>query len=193
MDTLDVLSEVLSRFGNQIMLSEQTQIQELLLPLLSNNRAAIRKRTTICLGYLVAHTNDDLFAQLYAYILEGLKANAGSSEKLRTFVQCAGVLSRYSTARLGKHLPELVPIIAGYAAQVKDEDDESREICLQTLESFVLRCPIEISPNTQDIINLALEYIKYDPNFVEDDEDDEDNQMDEDEEQEKDEFDDEVA
>lgn len=190
MDTLDILSEVLARFGNQIVVEQQTQIQAALLPLLSHNRAAVRKRITVAIGYLVVHTNDDLFSQLYDYLLQGLRNNAGSSEKLRTFVQCAGVLSRYSTARLGKHLPELVPIISGYASET-DDDDELREICLQTLESFVLRCPIDISGSIQDIISLSLDFLKHDPNFVEDDED-EDEEMEEDEEEE-DEYDDEVA
>ncbi|KAG2206299.1 hypothetical protein INT47_007313 [Mucor saturninus] len=187
MDTLDILSEVLARFGNQIYLEQQTKIQATLLPLLSHNRAAIRKRTTFAIGHLVVHTNDNLFAQLYAYIVEGLRSNAGSSEKLRTFVQCAGVLSRYSTARLGKHLSELVPIISSYASDTED-DDELREICLQTLESFILRCPVDIAPSIQDIISLSLDFIKHDPNFVEDDED-EDEAMDEDDEEE-DEYDD---
>jgi hypothetical protein len=92
MDTLDILSEVLARFGNQIYLEQQTKIQATFLPLLSHNRAAVRKRTTIAIGYLVVHTNDDLFDQLYTYILNGLRSNGSSSEKLRTFVQCAGVL-----------------------------------------------------------------------------------------------------
>ncbi|CAO3650666.1 unnamed protein product [Mucor hiemalis] len=189
MDTLDILSEVLARFGNQILVEQQTQIQATLLPLLSHNRAAVRKRVTVAIGFLVVHTNDNLFTQLYNYILQGLHNNSVSSEKLRTFVQCAGVLSRYSTARLGKHLSELVPIISGYAMKTED-DDELREICLQTLESFVLRCPIDISASIQDIVNLSLEFIKYDPNFVEDD--DEDEQMEEDEEEE-DEYDDDVV
>ena len=68
-----------------------------------------------------------------------------------------------------------------------------REICLQTLESFVLRCPNEISPFISDITNFALEYVKYDPNFVEDD-DEEDEEMEEEEEEEgEDEYDDEIA
>ncbi|KAI9258404.1 armadillo-type protein [Helicostylum pulchrum] len=187
MDTLDILSELLARFGNQIYLEQQTQIQSTLLPLISHKRAAVRKRTTIAIGYLVAHTNDNLFAQLYNYLLKGLRDNSGSSEKLRTFVQCTGVLSRYSTARLGKHLSELVPIISNYASETED-DDELREICLQTLESFVLRCPIDIAPSIQSIIDLSLEFIKHDPNFVEDNEEDEDEAMDEDEEE--DEYDD---
>lgn len=92
MDTLDILSEVLARFGNQIYLEQQTLIQSTLLPLLYHNRAAVRKRTTIAIGYLVVHTNDDLFSQLYSNLLNGLRSNGNSSEKLRTFVQCAGVL-----------------------------------------------------------------------------------------------------
>lgn len=67
-----------------------------------------------------------------------------------------------------------------------------REICLQTLESFVLRCPNEISSFITDITNFALEYVRYDPNFVEDN-DEEDEEMEEEEEEEEDEYDDEVA
>ncbi|CAO0798288.1 unnamed protein product [Mucor circinelloides] len=191
MDTLDILSELLARFGGQITLDQQTQIQSVLLPLLSHNRAAIRKRITVSIGYLVVHTNDELFNHLFTFIMDGLNNSANSSEKLRTLVQCAGVLSRYNTARLGKHLAQVIPIIANYTSKA-EEDDELREICLQTLESFVLRCPNEISPFINDITKLALEYVKYDPNFVEDD-NEEDEEMEEEEEEDEDEYDDEVA
>jgi len=92
---------------------------------------------------------------------------------------------------LGKHLAQVIPIIANYISKA-EEDDELREICLQTLESFVLRCPNEISPFINDITKLALEYVKYDPNFVEDD-NEEDEEMEEEEEEDEDEYDDEVA
>lgn len=190
MDTLDILSELLARFGGQITLEQQTQIQSVLLPLLSHNRAAIRKRITVSIGYLVVHTNDALFNQLFTFIMDGLNNKANSSEKLRTLVQCAGVLSRYNTARLGKHLAQVIPTIANYTEKAQ-EDDELREICLQTLESFILRCPNEISPFINDITKLALEYVKYDPNFVEDD--DEEMEDEEEDDEEEDEYDDEVA
>ncbi|KAF7722886.1 Cullin-associated NEDD8-dissociated protein 1 [Apophysomyces ossiformis] len=183
MDSLDVLAEVLSRFGSQITQKQQAQIQTTLLPLLAHPRAAIRKRTTIAIGHLVVHINDELFDSIMLYVLERIKATGNPSDKLRTLVQSAGVLSRYSTARLGKYLPQLVPVIMAYASEA-DEDDELREICLQSLESFILRCPTEISPYIDQIISLALEYIKYDPNFAaDDDEDDEDEDMEEDEEE----------
>lgn len=98
MDTLDILSELLSRFGNQINAQQQQEIQAVLLPLLSQKRAAVRKRVTIAIGYLVVHTNDTLFNELYTFILNGLRDNSGSSDKLRTLIQCTGVL-RYSKTR----------------------------------------------------------------------------------------------
>ncbi|KAI9258536.1 armadillo-type protein [Sporodiniella umbellata] len=173
MDTLDILSEVSTRFGTQITLERQTDIQKALLPLLHHPRPAIRKRTTVAIGHLVVHTSDSLFQQLIAYLLEGLSSNSESSEKQRTLVQCTSVLSRHSTARMGKHLPDLIPTIISFTKSSED-DDELREICLQTLESFLYRCPKEVSPYVSELISLALEYIKYDPNFAGDDDEDED-------------------
>ncbi|KAI8375217.1 armadillo-type protein [Blakeslea trispora] len=195
MDTLDTLSEVLSRFGNQISTEQQIQIQQVLLPLLSHHRAAVRKRVTTTIGYLVIHTNDELFDQIYHSLYDSLVAEQkATSEKTRTLVQCAGVLSRSSAVRLGKYLGQLVSVIMDYASKA-DGDDELREICLQTLESFLLRCPNEMTGFVQDIISLSLEYIKYDPNFVDDDEDDddeiqEDMDLEAEDEEEEDDFDD---
>ncbi|OBZ85871.1 Cullin-associated NEDD8-dissociated protein 1 [Choanephora cucurbitarum] len=195
MDTLDALSEVLSRFGHQVSTEQQIQIQSVLLPLLSYHRAAVRKRVTMAIGYLVVHTNDELFDQIYHSLYDSLTTDQKvKSEKTRTLVQCAGVLSRSSAVRLGNHLAQLVPVIMNYASKA-DGDDELREICLQTLESFLLRCPNEMTGFVQDIISLSLDYIKYDPNFVDDEDDDDEGQEDmdleEDEnEEEEDEFDD---
>ncbi|KAI8139309.1 armadillo-type protein [Fennellomyces sp. T-0311] len=186
MDALDILAEVLSRFGSQITVSQQTKIQGTLLPLLDHGRAAVRKRTTVAIGFSVVHLTDTMYTSLINYLFDRLQ-NTKNSEKLRTLVQCAGVLSRYSTKRLGSYLPKLLPIIVGQS-QGADDDDELREICLQSLESFVLRCPTEITPYINEIIELGLTYLKYDPNFAEDDE--EDDEMEDQEEEDDDEFDD---
>lgn len=69
------------------------------------------------------------------------------------------------------YLSQVMPIIVQHTVQA-DEDDELREICLQSLESFVVRCPTEITSYLNEIIKLGLEYIKYDPNYAEDDDDD---------------------
>lgn len=92
MDTLDVVAEVLARYGSQLTSSEHEDIQQHLLPLLAHPRPALRKRTTVAIGYLVVHTNDKMFADLVQYLLDQLQQTKGSSDKLRTLVQCTSVL-----------------------------------------------------------------------------------------------------
>ncbi len=54
MDTLDILSELLARFGHSVANNPQVQkrIQNVLVPLLGHSRPAFRKRTTVALGTL---------------------------------------------------------------------------------------------------------------------------------------------
>jgi cullin-associated NEDD8-dissociated protein 1 len=62
--------------------------------------------------------------------------------------------------------------------------NELRESCFMGFESFVLRCPTQVEPHLQKIIQAALAYMSYDPNYSygDDDGDDQpsDNQGDED-------------
>ncbi|ORX91195.1 Cullin-associated NEDD8-dissociated protein 1 [Basidiobolus meristosporus CBS 931.73] len=195
LDTLDVMIEVLSRFGILLVANPQLQssIQNALILLLNHSRPAIRKRATVAIGNLVVNIGDDLFNELVQKLLVELKRTENSHDKSKTLIYCVGTVSRFSAQRLGKYLEEILPIVIVYA---KEEDDELREYCLQALESLVLRCPTEITRYIPTIIDLCLEYIKYDPNFEDPDDDDEadENAMDEDEdEDEEDEFDDEFS
>lgn len=73
---------------------------------------------------------------------------------------------------------------------------ELRESCFAGFESFVLRCPALIQPHLDQIVQSALAYMRYDPNYSYGDEDNEsgDDEVDEDEEleEEEDEYSDEV-
>ncbi|RHZ77030.1 hypothetical protein Glove_186g52 [Diversispora epigaea] len=182
MDTLDILSELLARFGSSVAnnVIAQKKIQNCLINNLNHSRPAFRKRTTVALGNLVTHTPDDLFNELVHKLLEGFEKAQHQKDNLKTLIQCVGTLSRSSAPRLGKYLPQFLPLVIN---SININDDELRENCLQTLESFVLRCPTEITPNIDDIINICLVYLKYDPNYANDEmEDDGDAEMDEDEE-----------
>lgn len=72
---------------------------------------------------------------------------------------------------MGAYLGQILPLVIKYTQT--DNDDELRENCLQALESFVLRCPTEITPYITQIVQLCLEYLKYDPNYADDDDDEE--------------------
>lgn len=61
--------------------------------------------------------------------------------------------SRQSGHKFGEHIDKFVPIIL----QRSDVDDEElREYCLQAFESFVNRCPKEITPNIPKVLLLSL-------------------------------------
>ncbi|CAG8576615.1 11916_t:CDS:10 [Ambispora leptoticha] len=138
MDTLDSLSEILARFGTLVANNPETQkrIQDVLVPLLSHPRPAFRKRTTIALGNLVAHTQDELFNDLVKKLLTEFNKSSNQHDKLKTLIQCVGTLSRSSAPRLGKYLPQFLPLVI---TNVHVNDDELRENCLQHTFSIVFQ------------------------------------------------------
>ncbi|KAI9318295.1 Cullin-associated NEDD8-dissociated protein 1 [Zopfochytrium polystomum] len=191
LDIIDIVAESLSRFGKAV--AEQPElashVQAQLLLLMEHSRPAIRKRTIVAIGFLVVHTSDDLVL--------GKKMNSRDYGKMGTYIACFATLSRFSARRVGKYMGELTRLTFEYS---KFDDDELRENCFQALESFVVRCPAEVTPHLNEIIALGLEYIKHDPNYDEggddgmdvddgDDDGEEDMKNDEDEEEEEDEDD----
>ncbi|KAG0210629.1 Cullin-associated NEDD8-dissociated protein 1 [Mortierella sp. GBA30] len=190
MDSLDVLSEVLLRFGNILATTNlQKQTASTLFALLSHSRPALRKRATLAIGHLVAHVPDEIFEDLMKKILSGLETSKNSTDRLRTYIQAAGTISRSNAPRFGKFLSGVAPLVIKYTEL---EDDELRENALQALEAFVLRCPTEITPYIDTIIEMSLKFLRYDPNYDdgEDNEDDEDENMESDNEDDEDEDDD---
>ena len=58
------------------------------------------------------------------------------------------------------------------------------------MEAFVVRCPKEIGGHIKSVVDLAVEFVKHDPNYEAGD-DDEDESMEVDDDEEEDDFDDE--
>ena len=48
----------------------------------------------------------------------------------------------------------MVPLVVGFC---NEEDDELREYCLQGFESFVRRCPKEITPFVEQVGHFVFE------------------------------------
>ena len=79
-----------------------------------------------------------------------------------------------------------MPLVLQQCSPAKARGDaEMCEACLQAFDSFVLRCPKEVTTFQQEIARTALQYISYDPNYADADDDeemeDEDEDMEEDE------------
>ena len=159
-DALEIMKKMLFLHGPALE-SHHEQIRNCVLPLLSSPDMVVRKRSLNVLSYLVISCSDDLFSNIVQFLLEQLIANTSLSSTC-TYVQCVGAISRQAGHRAGGYLDRLVPLLV----QFSDEDnDELREHCLQAFESFVRRCPREVTSCLPKIIERCLTLLCHDPNY----------------------------
>lgn len=192
-ECLDILCDVLHKYGN-LMASDHEPLLGALLPQLSSNQATVRKKTVSCIASLASSLSDDLLAKATGEVVRLLKNKASKSEMARTNIQMIGALSRAVGYRFGPHLGDAVPVLINYCTSASENDEELREYSLQALESFLLRCHRDISSYCDEILHLTLEFLSYDPNFtdnMEEDTDDESHEEEEDDESENEYTDDE--
>ncbi|XP_076759288.1 cullin-associated and neddylation-dissociated 1 isoform X1 [Xylocopa sonorina] len=164
LEALDIMADLLSRFG-ALLITFHSTILAALLPQLSSPRQAVRKRTIIALSHLLTSSNNYLYNKLLDHLLEGLCTQTAKNV-IRTYIQCIASICRQAGHRFGEQIEKVMPLIVQYS---KEDDDELREYCLQAFESFVYRCPKEITPHINKIIGICLVYITYDPNYNYDD------------------------
>jgi len=167
---LEALNDLLGKFGSQ-MIADHEKILKVVQPQLGSKRTTSRKRAIGCLGHLAVTIPDQLFTDLVHSLIKLLEESGSNLDKLRTYIQAIGAISRSVGYRLGKFLPDICPRIIRYCEDTKfSTDDELRENCFQCFESLILRCPKEISPFLDKITTLCLDFIKYDPNYAAEDE-----------------------
>jgi len=174
LEALDILGDLLSRFGG-LLVQFHPNLVEALSPQLRSPRLAVRKRAIICLGHLVLSCDQALYIKLINMLLEELSQSSATSTT-RTFIQALGAVCRQAGHRFGDHVERVMPLVMKYARQ---EDDELKEHVLQACEAMVSKCGSEISSHIPAIVNLCLEYITYDPNYNYDDGEDSDMECDE--------------
>lgn len=183
-DCLDILCDVLNKFGN-LMAPEHELLLGALLSQLSSPQASVRKRTVSCIASLASSLSDDLLAKVTVEVVQRLRAKGTKPEMTRTNIQMIGALSRAVGYRFGPHLGDTVPVLIKYCRSASENDEELREYSLQALDSFLLRCPRDIFSYCDEILHLTLEFLSYDPNFtdtMDEDTDDESHEEEEDDE-----------
>ncbi|XP_024525263.1 cullin-associated NEDD8-dissociated protein 1 isoform X2 [Selaginella moellendorffii] len=176
-ECLDILCDVLHRFG-ALLVPEHEKLLNALLVQLNLQRAGLRKRAIQCLATLAACMSDDLLGRATVSVVDLLKNKDVKPDMTRTNIQMICAFCRAVGYRFGPHLNEVVPLLISYCQNASENDDELRENSLQALESFVLRCPRDVAEHCGTILDLALEYLSYDPNFTDDMEEDQDEDMD---------------
>ncbi|KAG3100547.1 Cullin-associated NEDD8-dissociated protein 1 [Phytophthora idaei] len=186
-ETLDILTDLLRRFGYDVA-TEHATIMELLMVQLTDESPLVRKRATACVGSLGVMASDVLVSRLVEHLIKGIQGSTDSSN-VRTLIQTIGMLSRTAGHRLGQHLDAVIRILVQFCGNPEDESlqnedsDELRGNCFQAFEAFVVRCHNEITPHVEVILKLVMQFISYDPNYNYVDSADEDEDMEEEEEE----------
>lgn len=182
-ECLENLAELMRRFGH-LVVGEHEQIMTTVLSQLDHPKPVIRKKAATCLGSIAVVSSDALLNRLVEKVLEMIEpssprslssssssSSSKSSSDTRTLIQTIGTISRTVGYRLGRHLDRLVPIVIKFCGDPSDESqhndvaNELREHCFPGLESFVLRCPREVTPYLDQIMALSFAFMKYDPNY----------------------------
>ncbi|XP_057530355.1 cullin-associated NEDD8-dissociated protein 1 [Amaranthus tricolor] len=180
-ECLDILCDVLHRYGS-LVVAYHEELLRALLSQLNFTQATIRKKTISCIASLASSLSDDLLTNTTVEVVGLLKRKATKPEMTRTNIQMIGALSRAVGYRFGPYLQDTVPLLINYCKSASENDEELREYSLQALESFLLRCPRDISAYCDEILRLTLEFLSYDPNFTDNMEEDTDNETNEEEE-----------
>lgn len=86
LESLDILTDLLSRFGD-LLIPFHDVILRALLPQLSSQRPAVRKRTIAAFSHLLINCNASIYDKVIAYLIQGLEARQ-SQIVIRTNIQC---------------------------------------------------------------------------------------------------------
>jgi len=186
LEALDILADLLSRFGG-LLVQFHSSLLESLQPQLKSQRLAVRKRAIICMGHLVMSCDQVLYMKLVNMLFDELTKSTSTSST-RTYIQAVGAVCRQAGHRFGDDVERVMPILI---SSINQDDDELKENVLQAFEAMTIKCGAEMSSHIPDITALCLQYIAYDPNYNYDDADDE--EMDCDSEMEDDGTDDEYS
>ncbi|WWC66659.1 uncharacterized protein I206_100563 [Kwoniella pini CBS 10737] len=185
-ELLQTLTDLFNRFSFVLTNSQNLQNTSIvsLTNILSTARPTIRKRAIPTISALVS-TNPGLFdSALKAHIVKGLSQDA---ESIRVWLGVIATLARGgSVHKIGALLAEGQVGDVILAQTQNPEDTETVEAALVALEVLALRCPTEITPYIQNITERALALVKFDPNYVDLDNDDDVEMDDEDEDAEDD-------
>ena len=185
-DAIDVLTEVARCFGPMLQDLEVRALQRVLTEILDNNKASsvVKKKTVVAISILAAYFSDGLLSAFVSDLIESFRSAHLTVAKRRLLVTTAGSLARSIPQRFGPYLKTMAPfVLSALSEQELDEAmedmsnagesnpqvEELREAALVALEGFLASCSHDMRAYTQESIDAALRYVKYDPNVANED------------------------
>eukprot|EP00184_Porphyridium_aerugineum_P003113 CAMPEP_0184694386 /NCGR_PEP_ID=MMETSP0313-20130426/2373_1 /TAXON_ID=2792 /ORGANISM="Porphyridium aerugineum, Strain SAG 1380-2" /LENGTH=1288 /DNA_ID=CAMNT_0027152677 /DNA_START=150 /DNA_END=4016 /DNA_ORIENTATION=- len=171
LECLELLNEALNRVSGGVS-SFHKSLKTVLVPEVTASRPIVRKRASQCIANVCASCNETIFSEIVTHF-ETLLSNSRSKEQdIAASLQLYNAISKVCSYRLVPYLDRLVPLLIGVARNPKYEGNyELRENCLSILETLVQKQGYALKKHVHIIVELAIESMKFDPNYIGDDED----------------------
>ncbi|OAL46546.1 TIP120-domain-containing protein [Pyrenochaeta sp. DS3sAY3a] len=197
-NAIDVLTEVARCFGPMLQDAEVHSLQKVTFEVLENERASslMKKKSVTAISTLSAYFSDQLLSSFLSRVIELLRDPHLTRSKRKLYITILGSMARSIPRKFGPYLKTLAPfVLSALSVQEQDEEmdlsddegerdpeiDEVLEAALIALEGFLASCPQDMRMYTDETIDGATRFLKYDPNLAQDD-DDADDGMESDEE-----------
>jgi len=196
-NALDVLIEVGRCFGSMLQDVEIQALQQITFAILENDRASsmMKKKSVTAVSVLAGYFSDQLLSNFLSKVIELLRDPHITRSKRKLYITILGSMARSIPRKFGPYLKTLAPfVLSALSTQEQDEEmdvsddegerdpeiDEVLEAALIALDGFLASCSQDMRMYTDEAIEAATRYLKYDPNLAqEDDEDDDDMPSDE--------------
>ncbi|KAI9799873.1 MAG: hypothetical protein M1833_003795 [Piccolia ochrophora] len=188
-DAVDVVVETVRCFGPMLQDLEVRALQRAVMDLLESERtgSVVKKRAVVAISVLAVYFRDDHLGSFVSELIESLRNSHLTAAKRRLLITITGSLARSIPLRFGPYLQTLGPFIFSAVSQEELDDQisnigedeeqdheiiEVREAALVAIESFLASCSSETRAFTNEIIESATRFLRYDPNFtdIQDDE-----------------------
>ncbi|KAJ2983902.1 hypothetical protein NUW58_g6170 [Xylaria curta] len=188
-EAVDVLIEVVRCFGPLLQPLEVEKLQDVVVKVLERpaTPSPVKKRAVVALAVLAPFLTDSVLDAFIAKIKNSMAQQNISPVMLRLYITVLGSLARAIPHQFGMHLPDIVPPVLSTLSQEEfqkyvdvvsageghdPEFNEIREVALVALESFVASCGGQMRPYTDEVISACLRYLKFDPNYANDEDED---------------------
>lgn len=90
LEALDIVADLLARFGN-VLSGFHGSLLAALMPQLCSQRQAVRKRSIAACSNLVLSCTNQLYYKLIDHLHEGLSSNVNNTQT-RTYIQCVAAV-----------------------------------------------------------------------------------------------------
>lgn len=190
-NALDVLIEVGRCFGSMLQEVEIQALQQITFAILENDRSSsmMKKKSVTAMSVLAGYFSDQLLSSFLSKVIELLRDPHLTRSKRKLYITILGSMARSIPRKFGPYLKTLAPfVLSALSTQEQDEEmdvsddegerdpeiDEVLEAALIALDGFLASCSQDMRMYTDEAIEAATRYLKYDPNLAQDDDEDDD-------------------